>query len=417
MDNKIFDELMKDLSETLVTGDIIDPTVGADMRVTTPLYVLNCMYGGGVPFGIIEEISGPPGSAKSTFLYQCLGNYIKEYPNGFPVVFDAENSWNSNRMEILGVDTKKVLLFKSSTLETTFSNMFKVLNKIDEMKRKELEKKDISDRDTKLINPSIFMVYDSISVGGTDKQNAQAESGNSTFGAGSMMESPRIIKSNLSNVLPYTTKFPLYLGLINQVFTHIGRFTSSVESGGGLGLKHICHSHLVFYDKKENWDGNFISSTISMAKLEKSKIAPKFTSIPVYMDSAKSGRIDEVESFLRYCYDPNIGFIKVAAWWNMKDTLEYFFDKYDSMKSNERLLEIYRKSFRQADLLDTIKSDKGLIDLLQVRLIDFIDDKYPGQSTITDGYKNKLINNCNYFDSYRNNKVLEGIENSNGDNE
>lgn len=221
MMNELIQEVAKDTGFDIASDDVL---MSSNIKVKTPLLVLNCLYGGGLPLGIISEISGPPSSGKSTFLYQCMGNYQRDYPEGVPVVYDMEASWDNDRMEKLGVNTAGVLRMKSSSLEDAFEHMFKMLNKI--AKLKEEKNKDITS----------FQIYDSISAGGTEKQHAAIEEGNNAFGAGSMMEAPRIIKQNLSNVLQYLEKFPVFIGLINQVFSNVGRFQTTVESGGGYGI-------------------------------------------------------------------------------------------------------------------------------------------------------------------------------------
>lgn len=400
LDNESFNELMKDIAKD--TGFVVasdDALMSSCIKVTTPLLVLNCIYGGGLPLGIISEVSGPPSSGKSTFLYQCMGNYQREYPDGVPVVYDMEASWDNDRMKLLGVDTTKVLRMKSSSIESAFGNMFKILNKISKIK--EDQNKDISS----------FQIYDSISTGGTEKQHTAAEDGRSAFGAGSMMEAPRVIKQNLSNVLPYLEKFPVYIGLINQVFVSPGQFVSKVESGGGFGLKHICHTHITFGENKDTWSNGFIEGTTSMVKLSKSKLSPKFQEIPCYMDAKKSGRIDEVRSFIEYIIRENVGFIKAKAWWNMSETLDKIVEQYNLNK--ESLMKYYR-NYRKDDMIQAIREDPDILNLLQIHLIDFINEIYPGQKTITEEYKNKLISKCKYFNDIKivvnEDQVVENIE-------
>jgi len=192
------------------------------MRVTTPLYVLNCIFGGGVPLGIVSEISGPPGSGKSTFSYQCMANYQKEYPDGVPVVYDMESSMDNMRLQQLGVQTDRLLRLPAASLEDAFASMFKMFNKIELLSKTHP-------------NISSFQIYDSISSGGTNKQHEATSKGESAFNAGAMMESPRIVKSNLANMFPYFEKFPIFVGLLNQVSTQMSQYTSKVASGGGFG--------------------------------------------------------------------------------------------------------------------------------------------------------------------------------------
>lgn len=214
-----FNELIKDTNFVIADNGSL---MNARDKVLTPLYVINCIFGGGIPLGIIGEISGPPSSGKSTFSYQCMANYQKQYPNGVSVIYDMESSMDDARLKVLGVDTSKVLRLPATTLEDAFAQMFKMLQKLSKLAES---------------NPdiSLFQIYDTISTGGTNKQHAATEEGRSVMNAGGMQEAPRILKQNLANVFPYLEKFPVFLGLLNQVFTQMGTYTSSIGSGGGYG--------------------------------------------------------------------------------------------------------------------------------------------------------------------------------------
>lgn len=219
MDKEFFSDLIKDTDFVIAKEGSL---MNSRMKVSTPLYVVNCIYGGGIPLGVIGEISGAPSSGKSTFAYQCMGNYQKEYPDGVPVIYDMESSMDDSRLETLGVDTNKVLRLPATSLEEAFSSMFKILNKIDKAKET-------------VPDISSFQIYDTISSGGTEKQHKNVSEGNNAFGAGSMMEAPRIIKQNLMNLFPYLEKYPLGVLLLNQVFTQMTTYTSKLGSGGGMG--------------------------------------------------------------------------------------------------------------------------------------------------------------------------------------
>jgi len=219
LNNDFFAELIKDTDFKIAeTGSLMNSRI----KVHTPLYVLNCIFGGGLPLGIMAEVSGEPGSGKSTFLYQCMGNYQKQYPDGVPVILDMEGSMDVARLHALGVNTEKVLRLPATSMENAFSNIFTMFNKLEKFYEK---------------NPNIstFMVYDSIGAGGTDKQAEETNAGNQAFGAGTMMAPQRIVKQNLSVMLPYFEKLPACVCFINQVFTSINQYgQSSVKSGGGL---------------------------------------------------------------------------------------------------------------------------------------------------------------------------------------
>lgn len=396
---EFFNELISDTNFVMAdTGSLMN----SRMKVTTPLYVINCIYGGGVPLGIISEISGPPASGKSTFCYQCMGNYQREFKDGVAVIYDMESSMDNYRLKVLGVDTERVLRLPATTLEEAFSNMFTMFGKLEKMIQK-------------YPNLSSFQIYDTISAGGTNKQHQATEGGNSAFNAGSMMEAPRIIKQNLMNVFPYLEKFPVFIGLINQVFMQgIGGYAPKAASGGGYGLKHACHSHIQFGSNSDVYENGFLIGTESLVKLEKSKLSPKLVDIPCYMDVTNGGKIDEVTSFVKYLI--NKGIVVTGSWYNIKDTVRIMTERYPILETKAELQEFRDKNIRKDDFYKLCHENKDLLNFLQIRLIDYIDDIYKMQRDVNGEYQKKLISECKYFrediDENNTEEVLNAIEES-----
>lgn len=379
----IDDDFFKDLSKgtDFVMADE-GSLMSARMKVPTPLLVINCIWGGGIPLGIMGEVSGPPASGKSTFAYQCMGNYQKYISDGVSVIYDQESSMDRDRLHSLGVDVGKVLRLPSTSMESSFENMFKMLNKL-----KEIHKT----KDT----ISSFQIYDTLAAGGTNKQHESINQGGGAFNAGSMMESPRIIKQNLLNVFQYIEEFPVMILFLNQVFTQgVGTYAPSVKSGGGYGLSHNIHIHIVFGNNKDVFEDGFLIGTESMVKLEKSKLSPKLTEIPCYIDATQGGKIDEVESFFRYCTN-KANIIKTGSWYSIADTIDYLTNRYYMDESVEGL----KNNIRKDDLRNRMKEEPDLLDLMQIRLIDFINDIYPLQKDINKEYKQTIIERCKYFKS------------------
>jgi RecA/RadA recombinase len=219
LDNEFFTDLMKDTSFVMADNGSL---MSSRPKVPTPIYVLNCLFGGGLPLGNIGEISGPPQSGKSTFSYQTMGMYQKLYKNGVSIILDMESSSDNERLRVLGVDPSKVLRLPATTMENAFANLFGILGKL-------------CTKVESIPDLSAFIMYDTISTGGTNKQSVAASEGHSVMNAGGMQEAPRILKQNLANVFPYLEKLPIYLGLLNQVFTQMGAYAATIGSGGGYG--------------------------------------------------------------------------------------------------------------------------------------------------------------------------------------
>lgn len=139
--------------------------------------------------------------------------------------------------------------------------------------------------------------------------------------------------------------------------------------------------------------------------MNKSKLSPKFTDIPCNIDIRKGGVIDEVGSFVEYVSRSNIDIVTMGSWYNIKKTIPVMMESYGISADS---LEKYNKNYRKDDFYNLVRNDKDLLLLLQVRLIDFINEIYPGQKEVNEGYKEELMKQCSYFQKL--NKETEVIE-------
>lgn len=354
-------------------------------KAKSPLWVVNCILGGGIPLTLQTEFSGVPASGKTTSAYQMLANYLNEYKDGIGMIIDTEGSVDVERLKkSFGVDTSRVIRLPAKSIEDAFGNMFETFTRL----RKARERNP---------NISVMVVFDSVSSGGTNKQHDAAENGNSVLNAGSMMELPRILKQNTANVFPYIEQLPILVVYINQVSTTgIGSYVTKVESVGGFGFKHNMQFSLVWGTPKDCYENGFIVGTECDVMMKKSKISPKFIEIPCFINARDGGSVDEAASFMKYLQKGNVGLIKTGSWYNMNETMDKLIEKYPDIIDKEAV-EKYKGNIRRLDLEKRIREDKQLQLLLQIALIDFIDDIYPLQRGINGEYQNKLINECELF--------------------
>ena len=387
---EVIKELIKD-TDFIMAEDSSSMNSNLRSKVPHPLWVINCICGGGIPLSLQTEFSGVPASGKSTSSYIMLGNFLKTNPNGIGVIIDTEGSMDKTRLVELGVDINRVIRLPATSIENGFGNMFKILTKLSNRSSEDNED-----------DVSVMIVFDSISAGGTNKQHQTAESGNSVLNAGSMMELPRILKQNTANVFSFIENIPVLVVYINQVSTvGIGGYAPKVESIGGFGFKHNMQFSLMYGAPKDVYEGKFIVGSECNVQIKKSKISPKFIDIPCFIDVRNGGKIDEVISFMNYLSSGDVGIIKTGSYYNIKDTIDYMIERYPLLKDNKDLMGYY-KSIRRGDLVNYIRNDNNLKNFLQIRLIDFINDIYPLQKEINNDFRESLINSCSYFSSTTN---------------
>lgn len=186
-------------------------------KVETPLESLNCLLGGGLPLGAILEVFGPNASGKSSFMYETLGNFQKQYPNGVAFIVDTETSTDDARLRQLGVDPMRAPRMGAATLEDGFEQINKIVRKMID--------------DDRYKGFPVMIVWDTIASAPT---RAQVKSGD-MYGGG-MAERARILKSSLMNIFPLIEKQNILLVLLNQVMAEIGGWKPGITSAGGNAL-------------------------------------------------------------------------------------------------------------------------------------------------------------------------------------
>lgn len=377
-----FAELIKD-TDMMMASESTSMTSILRPKIRHPLWVLNCLCGGGIPMSLQTEFCGQPSSGKTTGAYTMLGNYLRDNPNGVGVIIDMEGSMDNSRLINLGVDVNRVIRQPAQSLENGFGNMFRIFTKLKEAKEK-------------IPEISVMVVFDSISSGGTDKQHQTAEEGNSVYGSGPILETPRILKQNTANVFPFIEDLPILIVYINQVSTvGIGTYVPKIDSVGGWAFKHNMQFSLIYGAPKDVYEDGFIVGTRCDVDVKKSKLSPKFVEIPCIV-SANGGTVDEVGSFLEYIAKAHVGIIKTGSYYSIKETIDLMIERYPVLKDNAKLMNYY-KSIRRADLYKMVREDEDMQKFLQIRLIDFIDEKYPLQRDINNAYQQELIKTCSYF--------------------
>ncbi len=72
-------------------------------------------------------------------------------------------------------------------------------------------------------------------------------------------------------------------------------------------------------------------------------------------------------------------------------------EKYPILETKSEIQEFANKNIRKNDFYKLCHDNKDLLNFLQIRLIDFVDELYPLQRDINDEYQKKLMSECKYF--------------------
>ena len=119
--NQTMDEALQSLLEgTDFAISTYSNVLTNNRRIPTPIEVLNCIFGGGVPFGLVANSYGRSKTGKSTWLYQMMALFQKTYPEGICFIIDTETSGDATRARHFGVNTDLVMIICPSSIESGF---------------------------------------------------------------------------------------------------------------------------------------------------------------------------------------------------------------------------------------------------------------------------------------------------------
>lgn len=333
-------------------------------KVRTPVEVLNCILGGGLPFGTIAQSYGPPKVGKSTWMYQMMGIFQKQYPDGIAFIIDNEASADDDRLEILGVDKSRVLRLPASSIESGFLALLKLLeNKASNEQLREVP---------------VFGIWDTISKG-----LAQDGSTQSRMNA---QDRARIIKNYMSPVIAQIEKQDFILCLLNQVIYTTDRYGNRhMDAGGGVALKHDVHFSTVLTSSMDSWEGNFLVRRITRMDIDKSKLGPEVGNIPVVLDIKEGAIIDEVASFNDFFIWQ--GWINESSgWYRIQDLCNR-----EIMNPFYKVLSDFNKSYRYNEIVDAMKSNQIFYHTLRYVLMKYLSDMYKLQSKVIKPYLEECI--------------------------
>lgn len=343
-------------------------------KVRTPVEILNCLLGGGIPFGTVLQAYGPPKSSKSTWLYQMMGIFQKEYPEGIAVVVDTEASGDTERISFLGVDTSRILRLPATSIETGFLSLLKML--------------DNKSKNEKLKDTPVFVIWDSISKGLAQENSTQSRM--------NAQDRARIIKNYMSPMMAEIEKHNFVLCLINQAIYSTDRYGNrKLDAGGGVALKHDVHLSVKLELSSDYTEGSFLITRTSKMAIDKSKISPEIWDIPVVLDIREGGKIDEVLSLIEYFLWN--GWITQTSGWYTFDTVA------DMNKDNPfyPILANYSKKRRYNDMVQLVRDTPELYLALRYTFIKHLASIYKLQAKVMYEYQDKITAELmNYLKPY-----------------
>ena len=375
MDEEFYSSISKLIegTEAHLVSDTSTGVMHDRYKVETPIPQLNCIFGGGIPMGIIIEAYGEPASGKSSTWYQTMGNFQRDYPESVSIIVDTEASVDSQRMPFMGCDPGRTMRIPATSIESGFNQVFAILDK--------------KQQNDKLRDMPVFIIWDTIGIGVTQKQLDT----NNPYSDG-MLSRAKTLKFELSELLPRIEKQPIIVVLLNQVTTQMNRFGSSLTSGGGWGLKHNAHLRLKYVGGKTDYSGIYAVTKHSHVDMDKSKISPQFNGISLVIDIQRGGVVDSLRSMASYALEP-LGYIHQSkGWYNFNRLVELNPEYAESLIPYEP-----GKSRRWGDLFNLFEENEFFLPLMELTFCKEISEIYTYQAEICKPYMDKLREKINSY--------------------
>jgi len=201
---KDLDKLVAPGAGRLLSDQVYEPLE----RVSTGTVAGDWVTGGGVPYGRITELFGPPSGGKSALSMRILANIQK---SGRQVaLIDAERSFDAAWAEHLGLDVANVFLLNPENAEQAATAML-----------------------TYMQHGIQGIVVDSIPAMRT-RAELEGKVGEAHVG-----EVPRLWSKSLPRIQPLADQTGCAIIMLNQVRANIGGSKFNAETtGGGFALKH-----------------------------------------------------------------------------------------------------------------------------------------------------------------------------------
>lgn len=317
-------------------------------KLRTPIETLNISSCGGLELGTLIEAWGNPYSGKSTFCYQCAEYFLEDYnDNAELLILDSEKSANLLRLKyvfkitpgvridldgkeekIEGGD-KRVVLAPAITIEDGAM--------IVKRKMKECSEK----------GKILLVIWDSITTSRPKREHEELEKALSDPGfevnnwSGGMMLRPRVLATEITDILGLLWSSNAVVMLINQVRTSIGKFVTMEALPGGYAFKHGMHYSIYFdYQKKmiPSPDQPYLKKgTLSQVSANKNKFSPAIQNVPIFIYDDIGGKINSNEEIIMVALTMKL-IVQSGSW--------YSFPKEVINDTNKEL----GKSFRLSDL-------------------------------------------------------------------
>lgn len=207
-------EIKKNIEKKFGSGVIVDPKdkviTEKDIIKTGSINLDTTLVIGGYPRGKIVEIFGKESSCKTTLALHAIKEAQDKFPKEDCVYIDTEYTFDKKYAEVIGIDTKKLIILEPGDAETALQIV-----------------EDLAERGGVSI-----IVIDSIAGMATKKERE------GTMEDKDIGDKARLLSKAMRKITPLISEKKILLVLINQTRTNIGNIYSgpSETTPGGRAI-------------------------------------------------------------------------------------------------------------------------------------------------------------------------------------
>lgn len=222
--------------------------------VDSGCYVFNALLSGSIFGGMqdnkITAIAGASATGKTFLALGLIKNFLDADPNSCVLYYDTEAAVTSKMMSDRGIDTKRVAIIETDTIEKFRTSVSKVVEA--HMQRKS---------DTKML-----IVLDSLGMLSTEKETTDIHEGNNKRD----MTRSQLIRGTFRALSLKLAKARIPMLITNHTYAAVGAMVPTEEVSGGGGLKYAA-STIITLTKAQDKAGTELVGGFIRMKLFKSR--------------------------------------------------------------------------------------------------------------------------------------------------
>ncbi len=295
--------------------------------IDTGSYILNAVLTGsiygGVPNNKITAFAGESATGKTFFVLGIAKKFLDDNPDAAIFYYDTEAAVTKQMMLDRGIDTKRVIIVETDTIQNFRTHAIKVLDNYSKIEKEN--------------RPPMLLILDSFGMLSSTKEVSDTAEGSETKD----MTKAAVAKATFRVLSLKLAKVAVPLIVTNHVYAQIGAFYPTNEIAGGSGLKYAA-SQIIMLSKKKDKDGTEVIGNIIHCKMYKSRLTKENKMVDVRLSYSKG-------------LDRYYGLLELAEKYNIIKKVSTRYELPDGTKVFGKTINEEPEKYFTKDLLDKIE--------------------------------------------------------------